>query len=341
MFGKSDHRRKGSPLSQVFRLFLSLIIMGVLFVGLLQAYRAFSGVNVLEFNPKSIAKGLLTSDSAYKVITGLLSVNPKDSLKSAKDLLSNGTPAGSSGDNKPKGEVKFAFAVVADSHVDTQNLNKALAQAKSEGARFVVGMGDFSNVGTVDELRNSKVQFDSQTLPFYTTPGDHDLWDSRNKSEPSGQNFISIFGTPYQSFSYDNARLLIIYNSDNYTGVDSFQIKWIEDELDRIKANPPKLFFVFADTPLYHPSSDHIMGKTTPKLKDQADHLVNIFQKAGVDQVFSADTHSFAQYVEPKTGLKMTTVGAATSERNPQNPKFVMVDVYTDGSYNIREVEIK
>ncbi|KKQ14068.1 MAG: hypothetical protein US28_C0040G0009 [Candidatus Daviesbacteria bacterium GW2011_GWA1_36_8] len=82
------------------------------------------------------------------------------------------------------------------------------------------------------------------------------------------------------------------------------------------------------------------MGKVTPKLKNQADHLIDIFKKGGVEEVFSADTHFYSRYQEPKSMLNMTTVGAVTSDRNPQTPRFAIVEVYTDGSYNVIETPL-
>jgi hypothetical protein len=83
------------------------------------------------------------------------------------------------------------------------------------------------------------------------------------------------------------------------------------------------------------------MGKVTPKLTSQAEHLITSFKRAGVDLVFSADTHFYSKFKEPKNELNMMTVGALTSDRNPQAPRFAMVDILEDGSYNTREVEVQ
>ncbi len=133
----------------------------------------------------------------------------------------------------------------------------------------------------------------------------------------------------------------MIYNSDNYLGLDGVQLKWIEDELIRAQTDQPELIFVFAPTPLFHPSSDHVMGKVTPKLSEQAKHLITMFKKNGVDLVFSADTHFFSKFTEPENDLDMITVGAVTSEKNAQAPRYALVEIREDGSYNTRETEIK
>lgn len=340
MFRKSDHRRRSSnPLTGAVRLIMSLIIMAVLGFGFLLAYKSFSGVDPLQVSPQNVFKSMLTSEGAYNFIIGLLNFNPSSSLSDAKKLL--GEEGSGAGGGARNGPVKFRFAVLGDSHKDTTNLSKALNQAKQAGAKFVVGLGDLSDVGTIDELRNSKQQFDSVDLPYYTTPGDHDLWDARNKKLNPVQNFTDVFGQPYQSFSYDGVRFIVYYNSDNYLGVDDLQLKFLEDESRIAGESDAKLIFTFSSTPLYHPSSDHVMGKVTPRLKNQADHLLSLFKKNGVDEVFAADTHFFSRYKDPVNNLPITNIGALSSDRNPQSPRFALVDVYEDGGYNVLETEVK
>lgn len=345
MFFKSGHKKSSNPLLGLFRLVMSVLIIGIMGLGLLQAYKSFSGYDPMKLDSENL-KGLLTSDSAYQTLIGLLTFDPKQSLqeKTGLGVDERGDLVGDGGDkgkisNSP---VKFKFAVMADSHKDVANLSKALEIAKAQGAKFVVMMGDLSDVGTTEELTATKRVLDNSGLQYYVTAGDHDLWDSRDKESDAPKNFKKVFGLTYQSFSYDMVRYILIYNSDNYLGLDGVQLQWIEDELSRSETESAStLTFVFAPTPLYHPSSDHVMGKVTPKLTGQAEHLATTFKRAGVDLVFSADTHFYAKFTEPKNELDMLTVGAVTSERNPQAPRFAMVDILEDGSYNTRETEVR
>lgn len=341
MFFKSGHHKKSSnPITGLFRLIMSLFIMIVMAVGLLQAYKSFSGYDPLKLDSESF-KSLLTSESAYQTLISLLTFDPKQSLTGIGENVR--------GKGQSEGEVYisdvpvlFKFAVLADSHKDIASLERALNQAKSSGVQFVVMMGDLSDVGTLEELEATKAVLDKSGLQYYVTPGDHDLWDSRDKDSDPPKNFVQVFGPAYQSFSYGNARYILIYNSDNYLGLDGVQLKWIEDELSRPeREEAPKLTFVFAPTPLYHPSSDHVMGKVTPKLTSQAEHLATTFKRGGVDLVFSADTHFYSKFTEPKNELDMITVGAVTSERNPQAPRLALVEILEDGNFNIVETEIQ
>ena len=51
-------------------------------------------------------------------------------------------------------------ALVSDSHNENDLLEKALAQAAGEGINFVIGLGDYTNTGTVEELQAAKNVFD-------------------------------------------------------------------------------------------------------------------------------------------------------------------------------------
>ncbi len=83
------------------------------------------------------------------------------------------------------------------------------------------------------------------------------------------------------------------------------------------------------------------MGKVEPKLKDQANYFTNLFKTNNFSESLAGDTHYFASYIEPKNNLHMSAVGAITATRNLQTSRYVMVEVYTDGSYNITDTETK
>jgi hypothetical protein len=339
LFRKSDHRKKNNPLTTFFRLILSLFIMLILGIGLLQAYKAFSGYDPTSLSPAATLKSLLTSEGLYKFINDLLTFNPQAGLSGAKSVLEDGVT--DTDTKRPQAPVLYKFAIIADPHKDYEGLGRAISQAKENGAKFLIAMGDLSDVGTVDELRKTKEQYDLSGLPYYATLGDHDMWDSRDKKNDPNKNFQEVFGSPYQAFTYSNTRFILINNADNYLGVDALQLSWIEDELKKEEKNPSDLLFVIADIPLFHPSSDHVMGKVSDKLRAQAEHLNSIFARHGVDEVISADVHMYSEYIEPTNNLEMTTAGAVTSEKNPQSPRFLMVDVHQDGGYNIQDTEVK
>ncbi len=313
-------------------------MLTILFLFGYQALKSFSGYDPLKIDPKTLSNSLFSNELLYKITTKALSFDPTHTL--AKFTKNSPISPNSQNAPTPTGAMSFRFAVVTDSHNDNNNLQKALEQAKQADAKFVIGLGDYSDVGTLEELQAAKAVFDASGLPFYSTAGDHDLWDSRNRKLESLTNYSHTFGSPYTSFGYQEVRFVILFDSDNYLGIDENQKKWIEQELQRT-GESSKLTFVLTGIPLYHPSSDHIYGKVDSKLKTQAEDLINLLQKYKVTELIAGDTHFYTSYVEPKTNLHMTTVGAITSTRNAQSPRFALVDVYESGAYTIQDTEIK
>lgn len=369
MFHKSadKHKRKSSLPFTIFRLLLSLVLFLILGIALIQAFKYFSGtssesdpftvaINEFPSNPKQAVIGLLTSEETMKVIAGILSFSPNKDFK--LPLQNQAGDKNTSSQAQKSGNIVFKFALVADSHADTDMLKNALFQAKVSGVKFVIGLGDYSDVGTIPELTTVKKIFDDSGLPYYVIPGDHDLWDARDKGKSAISNFSQVFGTPYQSFSDSEIRFLLLYNSDNYNGVDDTQFSWLKSELDK-KTDQTKSIYIFVHELLVHPTSDQVMGssrktggeagsarKSDPgvlanvKLQNQAKELLDLFNQAKVGGVFAGDIHAFTTYTDMATNINMVTVGALTKERNTQAPRFAIVDVYDDGGYNISDIEV-
>lgn len=314
---KRHYKKSANPIFILFRLILSLVMFAVLLGGVYSAYKHFSGLDPLKLDPLSLVL--------------------KQIPKQRSDLLSQ------IASSKPEISAKpvFKFLALSDSHSDNNNLRKAINQAKEKypDIQFIIGLGDYTEVGTPDELRSAKQEFDLSGLRYFVIPGDHDLWDSRDKQKQPGENFRQVFGPLYQSFTFENFRFLLLDNSDNYQGLGEEQERWIEDNLE--KQEDTRGMLIFIHEPLFHPSSDHFMGRMEPKVKQQAKSLIYQLKAAGVKLVLSGDIHFFGEYSEPETNLSMVTLGAITSERNPQAPRYVVVTVYEDGSTRVDDIEIK
>jgi len=242
------------------------------------------------------------------------------------------------------------FAIVSDSHNDNELLGKALEQAKGEGINFVVGLGDYTNIGTLDELRVAKAVFDGSMLSYFASSGDHDLWDSRNQGNEAINNFRQVFGESSHSLERDGIQIVILDNSDIYNGIDSESWEFLNralakcsgsDEQNREKLKCSKLTFVMAHKTPFHPESKHVMGENSTVVANQANGLIQLIEENNVDGFFSGDLHFFAQFKTPADTVKITTIGAVTEERNFQGPRFGLVTVYSDYTWEVEDVEIR
>lgn len=312
--------------------------------GVYSAYKHFSGVDPLKMDPQAIVGSLIQAKTPQQALAVLsaLKIDPKILGQSSQketiplDNLTKAEPENTS-------PLAFRFLLIADSHNDNQNLKKAIVQAKKTypDIEFIVGLGDYTDVGTIAELTAAKKELDSATLRYFLVAGDHDLWDSRNRQIEAGSNFKQVFGLMYQSFDFNDFKFLLLDNSDNYRGFGEEQSKWITGQLENAKNEGKKGVFVMLHEPLYHPSSDHYMGKVEKDLKSQAESLLYQLKQAEVKKVFAGDIHYYSEYEEPVTKISMITVGALVTERNPQAPRFVVVSVFEDGTSNVDDVELK
>lgn len=346
MFGRKSAPKKRSmslPI-KILRLLLSFTMLLILGIVFLQAFVYFSG-GKSSFSEGQDPQAILNqfkSDPSGTIITMISSKEILNNLSILKNFKNSKTEDQSSpllrAQITPSGPIVLKFAIVADSHNDNTSLAKALSLAKEKSAKFVVGLGDYTATGTIPELKSTKETFDNGGLPYYLTAGDHDLWESREKKLPAISNFNQIFGSPYQSFVDSNTRFVIVDNSDNYEGVSSLELSWLKDILANSSSASATL--IFLHEPLYHPTSDRVVGAEVLKLKDQAQEMEALFKSSGAGAVFAGNIHAYSSY-NNKSGLPMYTIGAVTADRNVQLPRFAIVDVYENGSYNVEDIEIK
>lgn len=238
------------------------------------------------------------------------------------------------------------FALVADSEGDNDDLEKALSQARSAGAGFVIMLGDLTKLGEMGDLLKTKAVFDKSGLTYYVTPGDHDLWDSRNRGDEALSNFLQVLGKPSQVFEKAGVEFLIIDNSDIYKGISASD--W--DLLNSTLNQTAKLKFVLSHKTPYHPQSSHIMGSENPDVAKQAQKYMDLLENKKVDGFFAGDLHFFAEFSskggsasggKSTSGVKITTVGAIDSDRNFQGSRFEIVKVYSDYTWDTEDLEIK
>ncbi|QQG43096.1 MAG: metallophosphoesterase [Candidatus Daviesbacteria bacterium] len=356
MFRRRQKRSINLPFV-IFRLGLSLTMFALLLGGGYYAFRYFSGVDPLKIAPQTAFLSALASNKDLsqtidKLINQLnlpkISLSQHNQIQGTSSSLPPDKSVNQSGVKSTKPvTILFKFALVADSHNENDYLGRALQQAKLSGANFVIGLGDYTDTGTTQELKKTKDSFDAVGLRYYLTAGDHDLWDSRNRQVQATTNFSNLFGPPFQSFTVQGVKFIMVYNSDNYEGLSTDQFDWLKTTFEQIKSQgsqsdfPDKLILVLTHEPFYHPVSDHMMGRVNPKLVSQAKELIKMFKDNGVAEVFTGDLHFYSQYSDPDSKLKMTTVGAVTALRNLQNPRFSLVTVYSDYSYLVEDVEIK
>lgn len=250
-------------------------------------------------------------------------------------------------ETKPKKAI-LRVALVADSHSDNDLLAEALSQAQGRGVNFVIGLGDYSKVGTVEELKAAKDVFEGSGLRYYVTLGDRDEWASRSAGDEATKNFGEVFGQTSHEFELNGVKFVLVDNADIYKGISDDGWQQLEKGVTGIIGTTglsstarDTLTFVFAHKTPYHPQSAHVMGEQSQQVKSQADQLIKLIEQKGVDGFFSGDLHFFAKFNSLNGSVKMATIGAVTRAPNPQGPRFGVLTIWEDYSWIVEDIEIR
>ncbi len=233
-------------------------------------------------------------------------------------------------------QVRAKFAVLSDTHSDSENTRQALKQARELGAKFIMNTGDLTKVGSSEELNEAKEDFESIGLAYYLIPGDHDIYNSAGTG-----NFQEIIGKNYYATDIDGLHLISLDTSDTSVGIDSTQMEWLKADLEQAQG---ELTFIFMHLPIFHPTSPRTIwekGGNNLEVKKQTEEVIELLKGKGILATFAGDHHFSSNYTEPESGVKMYIAGAATRERNLQKPRFDMVTVYNDKSFEVEEVIIQ
>lgn len=227
------------------------------------------------------------------------------------------------------------FAVLSDTHSDSDNTKKAISQAKDLGAEYIVHTGDWSTVGTIVELNEQKRILDQGKIAYYGVMGDHDRWQSGTK------NFELVLGKTYESFERSGIHHILLDSSDIENGLYKEELNWLEKDL-QTAGNKPIL--IFMHLPIYHPTSDRTISNKAGSSEDRnsgSERFLNLISGKNIIAIFSGDHHLSSSYSEPTTSIKIFVSGAVTRERNLQKPRFSLVEIYKDYTISVTDQVIQ
>jgi hypothetical protein len=277
----------------------------------------------------------------------------------SQDLLEEGGLAsdrvvGSYLDFDPIGnELLFKICIVSDIHQDEENLKKALEKIKESGCEKLFVLGDLTNYGDIEYLKNIRDVLNTSGIEYYALPGDHDIADSL-----SPENFNEVFGINYHIMEYKGIGFLLIDNSANYTEIGNIQMSWVEENINEVDfvvvaqplftegLKPP--FDVTYMGSLLNPPEDDSLRKKQEFVKEQGQFLLDIIRKNNnIKAIIAGDHHRSSELEDPvRKDLYHYVVGAVTSSVNDfpqsaiQSSRFSILSIYDEGKYTIEDVLI-
>ena len=237
-------------------------------------------------------------------------------------------------DKKSEGKNAVIISLMADSHDNNVLLAKAVQKAKELESSYIFHLGDFTDLGLVETLKEAKEVLDASGIKYYAVPGDHDLWKSVGP-----EYFLEVFDKDYYSVSVNGIKFVLLDNSANYSTIPTEQMAWFKNEL-------PNTDIVILSQPIYHPTNNRVMGvvngEEVKKVRDQANELLDLIRTSPVKAIIAADHHQSSKNTDPvKSELTHYVIGAVTNDRNLQTPRFSALYLFENGSFELKEVVLE
>ena len=137
------------------------------------------------------------------------------------------------------GSIRARFATISDVHLGTDSFGggrsitddhsepyplrcgrSAIAEATAWGAEVLLVKGDLTDTGAVGDWDLAQQMFADVTIPFMFTPGNHDVWKSRDLEPAMGSDLLGLPDAPVHVHDLDGIRLVLADTSkpDRGTG---------------------------------------------------------------------------------------------------------------------------
>lgn len=192
----------------------------------------------------------------------------------------------------PVGKGPFTFGVISDCRSGDRVYEKIIKGLARRNPDFVVFVGDI-----LPSLRNEKQWQNFQklsepiTVPFYLTPGNHDLEEPRDLA--FWRSHVDLPGLEtYYAFTAGDNLFVVLNSADPYDSerIAGAQFEWLKKTLDPQKYRRQ---FVFVHHPLFHRKGDFHKGESLDRHPKDRDRLHRLFVEKGVDIVFHGHEHGY------------------------------------------------
>jgi predicted phosphodiesterase len=251
-------------------------------------------------------------------------------------------------DNKEKitvsKEIKFSVALVTDVHNNTKGITTAVQQINNSNATLLIGLGDYTNVGTREEFIPIKTSLKRLAMPYFLLPGDHDLWNGRDKDQDPEYYFHSTLGGNPDNFIKEGVQFIFLDNADLYEGIsDEDKVKFEND----LSTSTQSIIIIASHKAIYHPLTIHRMGYINDSKNDKVaaqaeDILAQIKSKKNAKIILiSGDLHNFSRYDIPTDNYEAYSIGALTEYKNFQSPRYAIMNINKDNTVTIKDIPLE
>jgi len=242
---------------------------------------------------------------------------------------------------------EFSFIVFGDNKNSIKTFGSLINKINKEDFLFAVACGDLVYDGNKEKYNFVLRQLKKIDKPVLTVIGNHEIADNGRG------NYYNIFGNFYYSFIVGNSYFIILDDA-NEKELDSWQMEWLRNELEKSKKFQYR--FLFMHVPLFDPR-DKKSGKLPLYIpiiseyeyfkeisnRNQAIELSKLFNKYDITHVFFSHIHGY--FTGSMGNIPYTITGGAGAELLGADPEhyfnhYIKVDVKKE-NINCEVVRIK
>lgn len=219
----------------------------------------------------------------------------------------------------------FTFGVLADVQSALPEVGDIYVRMNGESnVRFILGTGDLTNEGEIEELQEFQTRLEALRVPLYSTIGNHELFDDAFA-------WRDLFGRANVHFAFKQVRFSLVDSGDGT--IDPTVAGWLDGWLEASRES----VHVFAThIPLFDPVGTRDGGFAS---RTEAAALLDRLAKAGVDLTLYGHVHSYYAFENAGIPAYISGGGGALPETFDGIGRHFL-EVSVDPATSVRDVSL-
>jgi len=221
---------------------------------------------------------------------------------------------------------EFDFLFFGDTHGVFHNLQQIIDAANILEPLFLMSNGDMTHSGHLEDYHALSDILGQSNVPVFTSIGNHD-----KRARGSRATYRKMLAPFYYSFGIHNNQFIVL-DSSRKRGLQKFQYRWLERELQLAKS---KRIFVFLHRPPVCPKYNYLSFSATINAK----RFLSMMEEYQVEMVFSSHIHVLTEFMRGNVRYVVTGGGGGALWRPSNIHHYLHVFIKKDEA-NINVMEL-
>ena len=213
---------------------------------------------------------------------------------------------------------EFDFVFFGDVHGVFSNLEQIIHAANVLDPLFMMANGDMTHSGRLEDYHTLIDLVGQSNVPVFTSIGNHDRRVLGGRA-----TYRNILAPMYYSFSIKNTTFIVL-DSSRKRGLQKFQYRWLERELQLAKH---QRIFVFLHRPPICPKYNYLTFSST----SNARRFLTLMDEYQVEMVFGSHIHVFTEFQKHRVRYVVTGGGGGALWQPANVYHYLHVFVKKDG----------